>query len=89
MTLKIQKVEGETGVVLKLSGRIEKENLADLRRVCEPLGNGNLVLDLEEVKLVDRDAVDFLDRCEADGVRLRNCPAYIRHWINQDHKGQS
>lgn len=44
----------------------------------------NLVLDLKEVKLVDRDAVRFLARSEADGARLRNCSAFIREWILQE-----
>jgi hypothetical protein len=89
MTFKIQKVREETAVVLKLSGRIEKENVGELRRLLEPLeGSRGLVLDLEEVKLVDRDVVRFLDGCEGSGVRLRNCPEYIRHWIAQEHKGK-
>jgi hypothetical protein len=27
--------------------------------------------------------VQFLARCEADGVKLQNCPAYIRAWNDQ------
>jgi hypothetical protein len=26
-------------------------------------------------------AVSFLERCEADSIKLKNCPAYIREWI--------
>jgi hypothetical protein len=40
-----------------------------------------MALDLEEVKLVDREAVRFLAACEARGIQLRNCPSYIREWI--------
>jgi hypothetical protein len=47
----------------------------------------NLTLDLHEVKLVDREAVRFLARCEAAGITLVHCPAYIRAWIEQE-KGQ-
>lgn len=46
----------------------------------------NLVLDLEEVKLVDRDAVRFLAQIEAAGTTLRNCSAFIREWILQERK---
>ena len=71
-------------VTLKLSGRIQKENVADLSRLCEAIeGSRELVLDLEEVKLVDQDVVRFLERCEGNGARLQNCPPYIRHWISQ------
>jgi len=88
MTFKIQKNREDTAVVLKLSGRFQKENVDDLRRLFEvEEGNGDLILDLEEIKLVDRDVVRFLETCEGRGVRLRNCPAYIRDWISQEHKG--
>jgi hypothetical protein len=37
-----------------------------------------------EVKLVDRDEVSFLAGCEAKGIKLANCPAYIREWIERE-----
>jgi anti-anti-sigma regulatory factor len=87
MTFKIQKFKEEMAMVLKLSGRIQKENVEDLRQLCEPREvNSDLVLDLEEVQLVDRDVVRFLERCEGRGVHLRNCPAYVRDWIAQEHE---
>lgn len=46
----------------------------------------NLVLDLEELKLVDRDAVRFLAQIEAEGAKLRNCSAFLREWILQERK---
>jgi hypothetical protein len=47
----------------------------------------NLVLDLKDVRLVDRDAVRFLVACETDGLRLQNCSAYIREWIVREGDG--
>jgi hypothetical protein len=41
-------------------------------------------LDLKDVSWVDRDVIGFLVRCEADGVKLENCPAYIREWMERD-----
>jgi hypothetical protein len=41
-------------------------------------------LDLKDLTLVDQDVVSFLRSCEAGGIQLRNCPAYIREWINQE-----
>lgn len=90
VTYKVQKIEGASEVVLKLSGRIEKESVAELKRLLEASkGTCDLVLDLEEVKLVDRDVVLFLESCQENGARLRNCPPYIRHWIGQRHEGES
>ncbi len=72
-------------VVFTLSGRIEAEGIAELQRLfsLEPVGR-HLVLDLRDVTLVDRDAVRFLARCEADSIKVENCPAYIREWIERE-----
>jgi hypothetical protein len=40
----------------------------------------NIILDLRDVRLADRDAVRFLRGCEADAMKLENCPAYVREW---------
>jgi anti-anti-sigma regulatory factor len=82
--LKIQRsANGE--VVFILSGRIEAEDVEELKRLMAlEKGGRHLVLDLNEVTLVDRNAVKFLKRCEAESVRLENCPAYIREWIERE-----
>jgi hypothetical protein len=43
-----------------------------------------LVLNLDQVKLVDREAVCFLAACETSGVQLNQCAPYIREWINRE-----
>jgi hypothetical protein len=48
-----------------------------------------IVLDLKDVTLVGRDAINFLERCEADGITLENCPAYVREWIMRQRRGRS
>jgi len=69
-------------VAFTLSGRIRAEEVEELQRLLEVEGQDHdIVLDLKDVKLVDRDAVKFLARCEANGTQLENCPAYIREWI--------
>ena len=40
-----------------------------------------IALDLGDVRLVDREAIKFLSTCEADGIILKNCPSYVREWI--------
>jgi len=69
-------------MVFTLSGRIKAEDVAELQRLFEGEADGyRIVLDLKEVKLVDRETVRFLALCEAEGTKLNNCPAYIREWI--------
>ena len=75
--------------VFTVSGRIDCENLAELRNLIEATAAGRgMVLDLKELILVDRAVVRFLKRCESNGIELRNCPAYIREWITRERDGQ-
>jgi hypothetical protein len=69
-------------VIITLSGRIEEEQLAELETLLKSEA-GTLVLDLAEVRLVHREAVKFLLKCEDGGIELRNCPSYVREWIEK------
>jgi hypothetical protein len=76
-----------TGAVVRftLSGRIQAAEVAELQRLLDLEANQqHLTLELHEVKLVDREAVRFLARCEAAGITLVHCPAYIREWIERE-----
>jgi len=56
-----------------------------LRRLFEVEANyRDIVLDLKDVGVVDRDVMGFLARCETDGVKLENCPSYIREWMERE-----
>jgi anti-anti-sigma regulatory factor len=69
-------------VIFKLSGRMGAENVSELETLVSAETSGRrIVLDLKDLTLVDQEAVSFLKRCEADGLQLDNCPAYIREWI--------
>jgi hypothetical protein len=72
-------------VIFTLSGRIEAEDIDELRRLFElEDASREIALDLTDVTLVDRDGVKFLAVCEVDGIQLQNCPAYIREWIGRE-----
>ena len=76
-------VDGE--VVIKLSGRMDAENIGELEALMTSEADGRrIVLDLRDLTLVDQDAVSFLKRCEEDNITLKNCPAYIREWITRE-----
>jgi len=75
-------------VVFTLSGRIKEALLAELQKLLEcEASDHNLILDLKEVKLVDRDVVSFVANCELKDVNIANCPAYIREWIEGEAGG--
>jgi len=71
-------------VVFAVSGRIGVECVAELESVLESETDLQKVLNLKDVRLVDRDAVRFLARCEANGTALENCPTYIHEWIARE-----
>jgi anti-anti-sigma regulatory factor len=79
---------GNGEAVIKLSGRLNAENLGELETLVSEEANvrRRIVLDLKDLILVDQDAVSFLKRCEADNITLKNCPAYIREWITRERK---
>jgi predicted metal-binding protein len=62
---------------------MEAEHVPELKRLFDR-DYRNIVLDLRDVRLADRDAVRFLRGCEADGMKLENCPAYVREWMNRE-----
>ena len=83
--LKIQRAPQGALVVFTLSGRIQGGDVAELHRLFALDANKqHITLDLHEIKLVAREAVRFLARCEAEGITLVNCPAYIRAWIERE-----
>ena len=69
--------------VFALSGRMNAEEVAELKALFDA-DYRNIILDLRDVRLADRDAVRFLRGCEADGMKLENCPAYIREWMDRE-----
>jgi len=60
-------------VVLTLSGRIEIEDLSELQRLLDlESSDQQIVLNLRDVTLVDRDAVKFLVGCQAKGIQIES-----------------
>jgi len=70
-------------VVLRISGRITRQEVDTLRNVIEAEASG-VAIDLENVDLVDREVVKFLAQRELDGTVLRNCSPYIREWVTKE-----
>jgi anti-anti-sigma regulatory factor len=77
----------DSNIVFTLIGRLEAENMADVRGLlaAEPPGSA-VVLDLADLVLLDRDGMRFLRTCERDGIVLRNCPQYIRTWMESEEE---
>ena len=85
--LRIQRsANGE--VVFTLSGQMDEEDIAELETLIRSEANGSrIILDLKDLTLVGRDAISFLERCEADGIALKNYAGYVREWITKSRGG--
>ena len=81
MTLRIDRVQQR----VRLSGEFRSGHVdqvkAELDRCQSPVA-----LDLEEVGLVDVEAIRFLNSCEAAGISVLGGPAYIRTWMSQERE---
>jgi len=86
--LRIQRSEnGE--VVFTVSGRMDAENVSELKALIGSEAQElRMTLDLKDLTLVDREAVRYLGRCEADSIKLINCPPYIREWIVRERNAK-
>jgi anti-anti-sigma regulatory factor len=72
-------------VIFTVSGRMNADHIAELKALLESEAAAReIALDLKDLTLVDRDVVRFLRSCEAGGIKLKNCPAYIREWIARE-----
>jgi hypothetical protein len=84
MTCRVDRfLTDEGAAVLRLSGRITDEDVDVLRAALEQ-ETGAVEIDLSDVSLIDREAVTVLAFSEVNGIGLRNCPAYIREWIDRE-----
>src|SRR5262249_9545593 len=80
--LKIRRFDDNGFTIVALSGQIGESDLPGLQNVLDAEPEiAVLTLDLQEVRLVYREGVRFLVSCKAKGIKLKNCPAYIRELL--------
>ena len=75
----------EQSVTILLNGKFSEDSLAALdESIAAARGvNQEVVMDLSEVTLVDRKALQYLADQTSQNVRIVNCPVYLRRWITQ------
>jgi anti-anti-sigma regulatory factor len=81
--LKIEKHSDGHKTNIRLIGRMQAEHVPTLQAVINESAL-RIVLDLEELTLVDVEAVRFLGSCRRGGVALLHCSPYIREWIARE-----
>jgi len=78
--LRIEKHSGGCVTKLRLSGRIQSDQISSIRSEMDDDCTSK-ILDLSEVTLVDLGVIQFLISCQDAGVELVQCPAYVREWM--------
>jgi ABC-type transporter Mla MlaB component len=75
----------EPEVTLLLNGKLSEEALPELDYsiVKAREAHRRIYIDLSEVTLVDRKAMQYISEQAAQDVRVVNCPVYLRRWIQQ------
>jgi anti-anti-sigma regulatory factor len=74
-------------VVFKVSGQLTAENVSEMEALIAAEGKGKrIVLDCTDLRSVDGEAVKFLEKWEADSIKLENCGLYIREWIKRQRQ---
>jgi len=79
MTLRIERARAR----VRLSGEFRSEQLGEVRAEIE-LCESPAVVDLEEVDLIDVQAIRFLNAYEAKGASVLHCSPYIRKWMSRE-----
>ena len=74
-------------VVFKVSGQLTAENVPEMEALIAAEGKGKrIVLDCIDLRSVDGEAVKFLEKWEADSIKLKNCGLYIRERIKRQRQ---
>ena len=86
--LKIQRTSNGQ-VVFALSGQMDEKDIAELEALLRSeKRDRQIVIDLKDLTLAGRDVIEFLARCEAEGITLENCAIYVREWIARQRRGR-
>jgi ABC-type transporter Mla MlaB component len=78
-------------IILSLAGKVNQEALPEIALLIDRgrQDREQVILDLSEVTLIDPAAAQFFADQFRGGVRMVNCPVYIRRWIGRDANTES
>jgi len=87
MMLNIEQHSDGHTTTIRLIGRMQAEHVPTSQTVIKESAP-RIVLDLEELTLVDVEAVRFLGGCRRNGMALLNCSPYITEWIRREDESR-
>ncbi len=84
MILKIERTRDSRKARLRLSGEFRSHHLDQVK--AEIRRGDPIALDLEEVDLVDIEAIRFLNAREDEGISVLHCSPYIKEWMSRERQ---
>ena len=84
MFLRIERIPELHKARLRWSGQFRSHHLDQVR--AEISRGEPIALDLEEVDLVDVEAIRFLNAREDEGISVLHCSPYIQEWMSRERK---
>jgi anti-anti-sigma regulatory factor len=82
------KITAERSVTFVLNGKVGEESIPELRESISEArqADRHVYIDLSEVTLMDRKAVQYFSEQAERDVTLVNCPIYLKHWIRRGER---
>ncbi|HZQ51886.1 MAG TPA: STAS domain-containing protein [Bryobacteraceae bacterium] len=82
------KITAERSVTFVLNGKVGEEAIPELRESISEArqADRHVYIDLSEVTLMDRKAVQYFSEQAERDVTLVNCPIYLKHWIRRGER---
>src|SRR3984957_4253643 len=84
MILRIERIPELDKVRLRLSGQFRSHHLDQVR--AEISRGEPIAMDLEEVDLVDIEAIRFLNARQDEGISVLHCSPYIQEWMSRERQ---
>ncbi len=75
----------QRSITLLLNGKFSEDAIPELEHsIMEArVSHEKIFIDLSEVTLVDRKAIQYFSTTASQDIKLVNCPIYLRRWITQ------
>ena len=82
------KITAERSVTFLLNGKVGEEAIPELQQSISEARQADqrVYVDLSEVTLMDRKAVQYFSEQADRDVTLVNCPIYLKHWIRRGER---
>lgn len=82
MSLRITRIEGDQGTLLRVDGRLEAESLNELEQACEE-AQSPLTLNLEGLRWIDDQGAETLRQLIAGGTVVTGASPFVALRLNE------